>query len=46
VSTRPDSTPAQDSLSRQGNAFLKRRYPKLDYIKTARVMREWRSPRP
>lgn len=45
ASTRPDSTPAQDSLSRQGNAFLKRRYPKLDYIKTARVIREWRSPR-
>jgi len=45
-STRPDSTPSQDSISRQGNAFLKRRYPQLDYIKTARVTREWRSPRP
>lgn len=36
--------PSQDSISRQGNAYLIRGWPKLDYVKTARVVREWRSP--
>ena len=36
--------PNQDSISRQGNAYLQRGWPKLDYVKSARVVREWRSP--
>lgn len=35
--------PSQDSIATQGNAYLMRGWPKLDYIKTARVVREWRS---
>jgi cyclophilin family peptidyl-prolyl cis-trans isomerase len=34
----------QDSISRQGNAWLLREFPKLDRIKTARIVREWRRP--
>ncbi len=34
--------PSQDSIGRQGNAYLTRGFPKLDYVKTARVTREWR----
>jgi cyclophilin family peptidyl-prolyl cis-trans isomerase len=34
--------PSQDSIMTQGNAYLLRGWPKLDYIKTARVVREWR----
>jgi peptidyl-prolyl cis-trans isomerase A (cyclophilin A) len=34
--------PAQDSISRQGNAYLNRGWPKLDFIKTARIIKEWR----
>jgi peptidyl-prolyl cis-trans isomerase A (cyclophilin A) len=34
--------PAQDSIVRQGNAYLARGWPKLDFIKSARVIREWR----
>ncbi|NUQ11573.1 MAG: peptidylprolyl isomerase [Gemmatimonadaceae bacterium] len=33
--------PSQDSLSRQGNAYLRRNFPRLDYIITARVVRRW-----
>lgn len=40
--TATASGPQQDSISRQGNAYLARGWPKLDYIKTARVVREWR----
>jgi cyclophilin family peptidyl-prolyl cis-trans isomerase len=36
--------PSQDSISRQGNAYLARRFPRLDYIRTARVVQAW-SPR-
>jgi len=36
--------PSQDSITRQGTAYLVRRWPKLDYIKTARIVKEWRSP--
>jgi peptidyl-prolyl cis-trans isomerase A (cyclophilin A) len=32
----------QDSIRVQGNAYLTRAWPKLDYIRTARVVREWR----
>jgi peptidyl-prolyl cis-trans isomerase A (cyclophilin A) len=34
--------PSQDSISMQGNAYLLRGWPKLDYIKSARVVKEWR----
>jgi peptidyl-prolyl cis-trans isomerase A (cyclophilin A) len=33
--------PAQDSLSRQGNAYLRRAFPRLDYIIRARVVKRW-----
>lgn len=39
---RPGRGPSQDSISRQGNAYLARGWPKLDYIESARVVREWR----
>ena len=35
-------TPSQDAIRRQGNAYLTRAFPDLDYIQTARVVREWR----
>lgn len=34
--------PSQDSLTRQGNAYLRRSFPRLDYITRARVVKEWR----
>jgi cyclophilin family peptidyl-prolyl cis-trans isomerase len=34
----------QDSISRQGNAYLQRAFPNLDMIRTARIVREWRQP--
>jgi peptidyl-prolyl cis-trans isomerase A (cyclophilin A) len=42
--TEKASGPQQDSITRQGNTYLKRGWPKLDYVKTARVIREWRQP--
>ena len=33
-------TPQQGEMMSQGNAFLKKHYPKLDYIKSARVTQE------
>jgi len=36
--------PSQDSIQTAGNRYLERGWPKLDYIKSARVIREWRSP--
>lgn len=36
------AVPSQDSIGRQGNAYLVRSYPKLDYVITARVIQEWR----
>lgn len=33
--------PSQDSLSRQGNAYLQRHFPRIDYILEARVVRSW-----
>jgi peptidyl-prolyl cis-trans isomerase A (cyclophilin A) len=36
----------QDSISRQGNAYLRRAFPKLDAIRTARIVQEWRPPTP
>jgi peptidyl-prolyl cis-trans isomerase A (cyclophilin A) len=40
--TAAASGPQQDSITRQGNDYLERGWPKLDYVKTARVIREWR----
>lgn len=40
--TATASGPQQDSITRQGNAYLQRGWPKLDHVKTARVIREWR----
>jgi cyclophilin family peptidyl-prolyl cis-trans isomerase len=34
--------PSQDSVRRHGNAYLRRAFPRLDYIVTARVIRDWR----
>lgn len=34
--------PAQDSTGLQGNAYLMRAFPELDYIETARVVEAWR----
>ncbi len=34
--------PAQDSIQLKGNAYLDRVYPKLDHIRTARVIKEWK----
>jgi peptidyl-prolyl cis-trans isomerase A (cyclophilin A) len=34
--------PSQDSLSRQGNAYLQRHFPRLDYILRARIARIWK----
>lgn len=34
--------PRQDSLRLQGNAYLHRSFPRLDYIVRARVIRSWR----
>jgi peptidyl-prolyl cis-trans isomerase A (cyclophilin A) len=34
--------PSQDAIGRQGNTYLTGAFPRLDYIVTARVAREWR----
>jgi peptidyl-prolyl cis-trans isomerase A (cyclophilin A) len=44
TSTRVRLGPSQDSITLQGTPYLVRGWPKLDYIKTARVVREWRAP--
>jgi peptidyl-prolyl cis-trans isomerase A (cyclophilin A) len=33
--------PSQDSIQAQGNAYLRRSFPKLDYIREARITRTW-----
>jgi peptidyl-prolyl cis-trans isomerase A (cyclophilin A) len=33
--------PSQDSIRRQGNAYLRRAFPRLDYIVRARVAQSW-----
>lgn len=37
--------PSQDSIQAGGNAYLTRAHPQLDYIREARVIREWRRKR-
>lgn len=34
--------PSQQTIGREGNAYLVRDFPKLDYVITARVVEEWR----
>jgi peptidyl-prolyl cis-trans isomerase A (cyclophilin A) len=34
--------PAQDSIRATGNDYLRRSFPRLDFIRRARVVREWR----
>lgn len=34
--------PSQDSLGQQGNAYLRRNFPRIDYILKARIVRRWR----
>jgi peptidyl-prolyl cis-trans isomerase A (cyclophilin A) len=34
--------PAQDSIRASGNDYLRRAFPRLDFIRRARVVREWR----
>lgn len=34
--------PQQDSITILGNSYLNRGWPKLDYVKTARIVKEWR----
>lgn len=36
------SGPVQDSIRAQGNAYLHRAFPRLDFIHRARVVREWK----
>jgi peptidyl-prolyl cis-trans isomerase A (cyclophilin A) len=35
-------SPMQDAIEKQGNGYLNRTFPKLDYIIRARVVRVWR----
>ena len=37
-----EPVPSQDSIRLQGNAYLARKYPKLDWIRSARITREWK----
>lgn len=42
LNTEYGEAPSQDSIRLRGNAYLARVFPKLDFIKTARITREWR----
>ncbi|MHB1330195.1 MAG: peptidylprolyl isomerase, partial [Gemmatimonadales bacterium] len=34
--------PSQGDIRAEGNAYLAREFPRLDFIRTARVVRSWR----
>lgn len=36
------NSPRQPTIAREGNAYLKREFPELDYIVTARVVKRWK----
>jgi len=42
----PGTCPAQDSIEAQGSRYLARVHPNLDFIRRARVVREWRARKP
>jgi cyclophilin family peptidyl-prolyl cis-trans isomerase len=35
--------PSQDSIGKKGSVYLNGGWPKLDYVKTARIVKEWKS---
>jgi peptidyl-prolyl cis-trans isomerase A (cyclophilin A) len=37
ITTQYGQEPDQDLITRQGNAYLNKEFPKLDYIKTATI---------
>ena len=39
-----EAGPSQDSIRVVGNTYLAREYPRLDFIRHARIVREWRGP--
>ena len=39
----PGGEPSQDSITAKGTEYMVRRWPKADFIKSARVVREWRA---
>lgn len=39
---RGGTGPNQQNIAAEGNAYLIRQFPKLDYVRTARIAEEWR----
>jgi len=39
----PGTCPSQDSITTLGDGYLKRKFPQLDYIRTARIGKEWKN---
>ncbi len=37
--------PSQDRIAAEGNAYLMKEFPKLDYIVSARIAEEWKKPK-
>jgi cyclophilin family peptidyl-prolyl cis-trans isomerase len=42
LSTEHGQAPVQRDIAREGNAYLRREFPGLDYIRSARVVKTWR----